>query len=581
MAAQTSAAGRRARACLAALTLVLALMATLGSVHAQASGEAPADRPGILGSEDVERYRTLFDLQDKGQFARADHLLPELGDRLLVGHVQAQRYLSKTYRARYDELKAWMAKYKDLPVASRVYALAIKRKPRKAAPPERPEARAWRPQLDESEEDLAPRRATTKIKAINTKVRSLVRDERPSQALAYLNDTKVKAQLGRNERDDALQRVAASFYAEGKDGEAYALASEIAARNRAEVPLADWTAGLSAWRSGQPEIAAPHFEALALSKRVNDATVAAGGFWGARAYLASRKPEKVADLLEIAASHPRTFYGVLALRQLGRDLGFDWRLPSLDHATFDRLVSEPAIARAVGLAQVGRKDLAEEELLRAHGGLDPSLDMGLLALAGVYALPSVQLQVAEGLGYDGFDEGRFPIPSYTPKGGFKVDPALIYAFMHKESRFKPKAESHAGARGLMQLMPRTASHVAGDRALQQNKDRLLDPGLNLAIAQEYILDLMNMVEPTGNLFMLAVAYNGGPGNLSRWRRELGMDHDPLLFVESIPAAETRGYIERVLMNYWAYRDRMGRRSATLDAAAAGDWPVYSPAEAKP
>ena len=86
---------------------------------------------------------------------------------------------------------------------------------------------------------------------------------------------------------------------------------------------------------------------------------------------------------------------------------------------------------------------------------------------------------------------------------------------------------------------------------------------------------MGMVEPRGNLFMLAVAYNGGPGNLSRWRRSLNIDDDPLLFIESIPAAETRAYIERVLTNYWAYRDRLDGSDPTLDEAAANEWPVYN------
>ncbi len=178
-----------------------------------------------------------------------------------------------------------------------------------------------------------------------------------------------------------------------------------------------------------------------------------------------------------------------------------------------------------------------------------------------------------------YDGGRYPVPDYAPAGGFKLDPALLYAFMHQESKFQTDAESHAGAQGLMQLMPRTASHVAGDRALiKRERDKLLDPAFNLEIAQRYLRDLMQQVEPAGNLFMLAVAYNGGPGNLRRWREKLGLDDDPLLFVESIPSAETRGYIERVLTNYWAYRDRLGEGSTSLDQTAAGAWPIYTPGE---
>ena len=74
--------------------------------------------------------------------------------------------------------------------------------------------------------------------------------------------------------------------------------------------------------------------------------------------------------------------------------------------------------------------------------------------------------------------------------------------------------------------------------------------------------------------MLTVAYNGGPGNLRKWIRELTENTDPLFFIESIPARETRGFIEGVLTNLWIYRHRLGQDTPSLDAAASGKWPVY-------
>jgi soluble lytic murein transglycosylase-like protein len=74
--------------------------------------------------------------------------------------------------------------------------------------------------------------------------------------------------------------------------------------------------------------------------------------------------------------------------------------------------------------------------------------------------------------------------------------------------------------------------------------------------------------------MLTTAYNGGPGNLSRWLASMDFKGDPFLFIESIPAAETRGYIERVVTNYWIYSERLGQPVGSLDASAAGTWPVY-------
>ena len=89
---------------------------------------------------------------------------------------------------------------------------------------------------------------------------------------------------------------------------------------------------------------------------------------------------------------------------------------------------------------------------------------------------------------------------------------------------------------------------------------------------------MSRGEPRGNLFMLAVAYNGGPGNLRKWVRELTSNTDPLFFIESIPAGETRDFIEGVLTNLWIYRHRLGQDTPSLDAAAAGKWPVYEALE---
>ena len=81
-------------------------------------------------------------------------------------------------------------------------------------------------------------------------------------------------------------------------------------------------------------------------------------------------------------------------------------------------------------------------------------------------------------------------------------------------------------------------------------------------------------QPRGNLFMLAVAYNGGPGNLRKWYNGMEIQDDPLLFIESVPSHETRDYVERVLANLWMYRYRLNEPLTSLDMVASGSWPVY-------
>jgi hypothetical protein len=73
---------------------------------------------------------------------------------------------------------------------------------------------------------------------------------------------------------------------------------------------------------------------------------------------------------------------------------------------------------------------------------------------------------------------------------------------------------------------------------------------------------------------MLVAWNGGPGNLSRWSRDVAYNDDPLLFIESIPSKETRIFVERVLANYWIYKARFNNPTPSLDFVAQGKWPGY-------
>jgi len=126
-----------------------------------------------------------------------------------------------------------------------------------------------------------------------------------------------------------------------------------------------------------------------------------------------------------------------------------------------------------------------------------------------------------------------------------------------------------GARGLMQLMPTTASRLG-----VSDPDTLYEPGTSLAIGQRYIVQLLDRLD--GNLLELGGAYNAGPGAVDRWRTTKAGSNDPLLFVESIPVAETRSYVKRLLLYHWLYRRRFGQDAQSLQETAAGQWPTYHP-----
>jgi soluble lytic murein transglycosylase-like protein len=172
------------------------------------------------------------------------------------------------------------------------------------------------------------------------------------------------------------------------------------------------------------------------------------------------------------------------------------------------------------------------------------------------------------------------VPPWQPKNGFKIDRALIYAVMRQESHFKRYARSRTGARGLMQLLPSTASSLIKGRSFRGRKRvELYDPGLNIELGQRYLVRLMRMRSVGKDLFRVATAYNGGPGNLRSWTRRAKAE-DPLLFIESLPLRESRMYVEHVLTNLWIYRARLGQPAPSLAAIAADQWPAYEALDGK-
>ena len=134
----------------------------------------------------------------------------------------------------------------------------------------------------------------------------------------------------------------------------------------------------------------------------------------------------------------------------------------------------------------------------------------------------------------------------------------------------------------MQIMPRTAAFITGDRQLawRKGRDRLLKADLNLAIGQKYLSMLMSNDYFDGNVIYALAAYNAGPGTLRRWRRELKGVEDPLLFIESMSAGETRKYVQKVMGNMWIYRNKFGQDPVSLRILAAESWPVYVPQDAR-
>ncbi|MEW5728490.1 MAG: lytic transglycosylase domain-containing protein [Pseudomonadota bacterium] len=552
-------------------TLTAAVMPGIG----REARVAPLPKP--LSASDAEVYARVFRLQSQGQWAAADRELAKVSDPILKGHALAQRFQASGYRPKYQELRAWMAEYADHPQAESLHKLATSKGVKGFGAIKAP-VRGYLKgtSIDTSDdggnweaETYAPERGSAKARALKLKFRQLLRKGDAAAALKLMTGPESRA-LDSLDVDEIKVALAADHFAGGRDAEAVAWASQAAERSGDEMPAAHWLAGLAQWRLGKPDLARRHFEEVANAQDASPWMVSAAAFWAARANLVSRRPEVVNHWLEVAATYPRTFYGLLARRALGYDTVFSWETPPFTEADAEVLVRVPGARRALALLQLGDRQGAEEELRKLYPRATKAVRQSMLVLANAGGMPALAVRLGGMNPAMMNDAAAFPVPEWNPKGGWQVDKALVFAFVRQESSFNPKAKSRAGAAGLMQIMPATAAAIAGTQA----RDRLADPEYNLALGQTYINKLLNEEPVGGNLFLLAAAYNAGPGNLAKWLSTMKHGNDPLLFIESLPSRETRVFVEKVMTNFWIYRARMGQPSPSLDAVAAGEWPLY-------
>lgn len=571
---------------LKALAAVLVVQTGLAGGAAAAADltPGPAVQPAMavpqpLSAGDVRLYREIFRLQEDGAWAQADRLTGQIANDILKGHVLFQRYMHPTkYRSTYRELRQWLARYGDHPEASRVYALALKRRGT-AAWPAAPQAVPLKGVRDKA---AAP--VYRMSHAVTAFRRHFMRHVARRQYLEAERDFAAALGKGIFSADEIGRYggyLAEKMLARGQIGEAFRVAALAAGPARAHRHKPDWAAGLAAWRLGDFKAAQAHFQHVAQARHAPAPERAAGAWWAARTAFLNQDSKAAYHWLMAAASHETSFYGLIAERQLGIERPRDWSVPVLTEADWRQLSTQAGVGRAAALAQIGEYALADQELRNAWRRADDSLYKPFLALAAVLDLPATQYRLAlerpEGQAMP--LAALYPVPQWRPEGGFRLDQALIFALMRQESAFNVRAKSHAGARGLMQVMPRTASYIAGDRRLVRDREqRLFDPAYNMALGQDYLEYLFAHDVTYGNLLMVLAAYNGGPGNVARWDRNVDFQGDPLLFMETIPLSETRTYVERVMTNYWLYRMRLGEPVPSLDAVAAGAWPLYESAQ---
>lgn len=494
-------------------TLVAALMVF---------GTVARAEPRPLSESDEAVYRAAFVDVRRGDYPAAIDRLSRVSDRALYGQVQFEILFHRDYTATFEELSAWLAEYADLADAPRAYTLAMRRLPSGGVEPRLPPA-------------LAAARAY-----------------QASAGMIEFREREARHQLN----DGFLQRAWEVGQIQGDW----------------------WVAGMAAYRLGRYEEAFEAFERVAIDPSESGWIRSGGGYWAARSLIAARRQEQATDYLRLAARWPNTFYGQIAMRQLGAEpliLNAPWITPGentivfsppeVDEAAAEAFVrANPLARRVAALAQIGRTEDAIEELRLATLNAPTPEERLQWAILGESLAYRLGLERSSQI-----DAADYPLPDLQPLGGFVIPRGLVYAIARKESRFNPQARSGAGAYGIMQVMPATASELAGDSIFRREPDRLFDPAVNMRLGQAYINSVLSMDAIQGDLLRAIVAYNGGPRPVIDARRALGADADSLLIIENIPVSQSRQYVEEVVAAYWVYQRLLGGKLETLDAVVAG------------
>ena len=529
--------------------------------------------PDLLTRPDREYYRDLFGAIDRQDWSRVNAMLAERADGPLHSVARAEYYLhANSPRVELPQIQAWLADGTALPQAERMAALGSKRGLMSA--PYLPQAQGFVSQPYASKR-LRPRAINdgTMPASVSNAILERIKNDDPDGARLLLDG--IDAGLSSEARAEWRQRVAWSYYIENNDAAALAIAQTARDGSGPWVAEGDWVGGLAAWRMGDCQTAADSFQRTA-RRAENQELAAAGYYWASRALIRCREPEKATEQLRGAARLDETLYGMLAREQLGQALPDHHARADFSPADWQRLRDNANIRAAVALAEIGRDELADEVLRHQARIGDPSQYDSLSRLARELGLPSTQLWMAHNAprGADVEPALRYPAPRWQPVNGWKVDPALAYAHTLQESVFRASAVSPAGARGLMQIMPAAAKDHAGKLGVSGSASELNRPDVNLAFGQEHLAMLRDSRATQGLLPKIMAAYNAGLSPISRWNTEINDQGDALLYMESIPYWETRGYVAIVMRNYWMYERQAGGRSESREALAQGQWPTF-------
>ena len=368
--------------------------------------------------------------------------------------------------------------------------------------------------------------------------------------------------------------IANAYFIFNKDYEAITEASKSLVISNGKNDTAWLTAGLANWRRGDLKRARLFFTNLAYLENSRGSIRAAGAYWASRVEFILGDPSKAIEFLKISSNYSDTFYGKLAIKSLGYNHKINFELPNISEQFISWLSSQKGGLRALALLQVGEYWHADRELRKLYPITPEKFHLELMSFSSKYGMPSIAYRLAD---IQRVETGKKWYGALYPDLIFKnendiKDKALVMSIIRQESRFDQRGKSPARAQGLMQILPSTAAFIMKNRDYRGKlRHDLLIPEKNIVIGEKYIQHLFKEPLIDRDIIKLLAAYNGGPGNLNKWLKNVNFDKDPLLLIETIPSRETRNYIKEVLKNYYVYNNKFSYNDINFEELGSGHW----------
>lgn len=398
------------------------------------------------------------------------------------------------------------------------------------------------------------------------RLRQFIRSGNLREAATLLQTAPSDADLLIDPEAWSVQRrtLAWSLVQRGEAALAYDILAEHPAIDRAEIVEVEFQAGWVALRRlADPIAAEQHFRSLLDSSSL-PLSQSRGAYWLGRSLAAAGRPDEALDAFRTAAAFPTTYYGQLALHELGDEALTIAGVPEVDDAVRASFEANPYV-KAMGWLQIIDRPVQVDLFARylADQLTDPA-EIALLAQSAAdrgdhqLALQIGKLAANRGLAVDAV---AFPMNGIPPGvRSDRVDMAFVYAIARQESAFNTNAVSAAGARGLLQLLPSTAREAARSLSLTYTDERLTaDPAFNAIVGGAYIRTLLDRYD--GSVVLALAAYNAGLSRVDGWLATYGDPRrdgvDPIDWIERIPFSETRNYVQRVMENLEVYRALLG------------------------